>query len=110
MMSRWDGLSCENNIGKCYFWEVSTTQLSQIKKIVAPIKSKNKFSKLQDYVIIENMNFVKVNQFFFIIIIGLKSFLLFSAEFFTENSDIPVLMHHRTDDLVNSYPTRSTRL
>ena len=37
MMSRWDGLSYENNIGKSYFWEVSNhstgaIQLSQIKK------------------------------------------------------------------------------
>ena len=63
-----------------------------------------------DYVIIENMNFVKINHFFIIIIIGLKSCLLFSADFFTENSDIPVLMHHRTDALVNPYPTRSTGL
>ena len=36
---------------------------------------------------------------FFIIIFDLKSCLLFSAEFFTENSDIPVLIHHRTDAL-----------
>ena len=58
-------------------------------------------------IIIENLTVVKINQFFFKIIFGLKSCLLFSAEFFTENSDIPVLMHYRTDALVNSALNRS---
>ena len=34
---------------------------------------------------------------------------LFLAEFSAENSDIPVLMHHRTNALVYLYPIMSTR-
>ena len=66
MMSRWDGLSYENNIGKSYFWEVSnhSTQ-SDKKKIVVPRATENRFFAGSDRFLVRKTDSICIKRIFF---------------------------------------------